>query len=70
MSAYEARSNSKQFIEITQNEFSSVSELIRGRSKLEDINKVSFRGKKSKQDSLMVEKPSDCLALITLLGAH
>ena len=40
VSAFEKRASSKDFMEITQDEFMSVSELIRGRSKIDDINKV------------------------------
>ena len=36
------RAGSKDFVPVTQQEFLSVSELVRGRSKLEDVNKVTF----------------------------
>ena len=36
------RAESKDFVPVTQQEFLSVSELVRGRSKLEDVNKVTF----------------------------
>lgn len=40
ISPCELRAGSKEFIEITEDEFQSVSALIRGRVKLADVNKV------------------------------
>ena len=47
LSAHEKRANSKEFIEVTETEFASVSESVRGRVKLADVNHVSVRIKVS-----------------------
>ena len=41
-SAAERREAASEFVEVSAEEFASVSDLIRGRAKLEDVNKVSF----------------------------
>lgn len=40
VSAYDKRKSSPEFIEINTDEFMSVSDLVRGRVKLEDLNRV------------------------------
>ncbi|GFN99429.1 spindle and kinetochore-associated protein 2-like [Plakobranchus ocellatus] len=40
LSAAERRESSSEFVEISEEEFASVSELIRGRAKLEDVNRT------------------------------
>ncbi|XP_012940187.1 uncharacterized protein LOC101847121 isoform X2 [Aplysia californica] len=40
LSAYDLRADNPEFVELTKKEFMSVSELVRGRSKLEEVNKT------------------------------
>lgn len=41
LSAHERRSQSSEFIEVSKEEFMSVSALVRGKAKLEEVNRVS-----------------------------